>query len=367
MDRALIHTTNLPGYDALKRPPSDSLHLSEELLQPYLHNEAHRTYLNNDTYTRYLKMPKGFIDESDADLLLSIGDELSGEQLPRFSDAAGWAYAEAALTMSHETSANRVQLLSAAEKIWERSLEQSDALLRSSGSDWMYEDSTPFRTALNLAYVQMMKSLVVGNVTDSVRSRTFADTLAIAQSSLLQLEFAGKQPHTDAFGEHLGFLHESNALLSLLYLNDPRYIPIPSSARADSGYYLDHQAHDITIINQHWGAIRKAIPVEIKASASMRDRTRYKALIVRGKMHLAVPGKYSPRYTLEAFASVFEHTHDLEQQKIVDHASTSVQRLLELYQKGGVSTDGTALGVTKFHQSEKVAPFYVARTQAKRS
>jgi hypothetical protein len=360
MERSEIpYDTNLPGYDALTT--RDQLPIADEVLEPYLIPHAYARYLENDAYNKYLHMHKVLVRTGGAEQLIGIGQLLEQEKIPRYLDAAGWAYAEAAMT-NHTTTVEAVGLVIKAEELWEQALSGYRYLAKGDHAEWFTEDSSePYRLALNLAYAPVLKSILVGNVTQSVRERAFADTLAIAQLAGIHLELAKKEGSKFVVSDYSGFIHECNALLALLYLNDPRYIPMPSSARADTGYYHREQTHDIVVINQHWGQIKKIIPIEVKAAASLSDRQRYKALILRGKMHLAVTGMlgcHDARNTLDAFASVFEHTKDKLAQQKVDHAATTVQKLLRLYQQG-MDVDSVAVNsLTQFRETNVVEAAY---------
>ncbi|MBC7459443.1 hypothetical protein H7200_01880 [Candidatus Saccharibacteria bacterium] len=352
----ILYATNLPGYDALTANVMTTVEPST--LIPYLCEQSYRQYLANETYDKYLHIHKVQVGDVGADQLISIGDTLSQESLPRYLDAAAWAYTEAALAQKGSAVAN-VALVSKAETLWQQALSTHKGLERGVNASWFDEDHTMnYRIALNLAYTPLIKSLLVGDTAASVRQRAFADTLAIAQLAGVHINLSKKENDYKAVSEYSGFLHECNALLALLYLNDPRYIPIPSSARADTGYYHRDQTHDIMVLNQHWGHIKKIIPIEVKASASLKDRNRYKALIIRGKMHLSVNGTNDARDTLGAFADVFDHSTNKTSQQKVDHAAVTVKELLRLYQLGMSAETVAVNSLTQFHDSEEVAAIY---------
>jgi len=357
MERSEIqYDTNLPGYDALTTVERTAI--QHEAIEPYLKPKAYKLYLLNETYDKYLHIHKVLVGSKGAEQLIDIGDTLSHETMPRFLDAAAWAYAEAALVIEGST-VDAVNLVSRAEDLWVQSLSTHKDIESGEYADvYEYEYIDTYRTALNLAYAPVLKSMLVGNVTRSVRERVFADTLAIAQLAGIHLELAVKEDNYSAVSEYSGFIHECNALLALLYLDDPRYIPIPSSARADTGYYHPDQTHDITVINQHYGQIKKIIPIEVKAAASLQHKNRYKALIIRGKMHLGVNTGHDPREMLDAFAQVFDHTTDRVMQQNVDNAAVTVRELLRLYQQG-ISPESIAVNsLTQFHDTAHVEQRY---------
>lgn len=147
------------------------------------------------------------------------------------------------------------------------------------------EELVRIADTLSLIYSPLVKSMVVGNVTDTVRHQVFSESALLGKIVADELERYSQAGCVDEVRAFVGLAHEVNALNTMLYIDDPRYLPMPSSARADSGYYHPEQTHDMVIINQHWGTIKKVIPAEIKGRTSLRDRQRYKALLIRGKMH----------------------------------------------------------------------------------
>ncbi|MDB5186995.1 MAG: hypothetical protein JWM07_467, partial [Candidatus Saccharibacteria bacterium] len=76
----------LNGYDSLRTPYRNLTHPSRKSFAP------------NAAYDEYFKMHKVFVGEAGGAQLESIGERLKDEWLPRYLDAAGWAYAESALT-----------------------------------------------------------------------------------------------------------------------------------------------------------------------------------------------------------------------------------------------------------------------------
>lgn len=345
--QSLCEETKLNGFDSLQKARS----LNEE--------SSFTGFSPNTHYASYMNIHKVFVGDSGAEKLVAISDALKEEWLPDYLNVAGWAAVEASLVSSSKTTVDRMKLMDQAEISWQSALTHQSELTQSTERKWLCEDTDEFRIALNLAYLPLMKSIVAGNVTRKVRHDTFADTLAIAQLSAIQLQLASKEGNIDAVGDHLGLGHECNALLAFLYANDPNYLPIPSSYRAGSGYEYRNQTHDISIINQHWGEIQKVFPVEVKAAASIRDRQRYKALIVRGKMHLAVAGRHRPMDTTNAFADVYSGSADERSVRTVHHATNTVRDLLDLYQKGDRPIEFIDYKTrTHFHETTAVAQKY---------
>lgn len=345
----------LPGSDALRTAPyfeSDSDMAEARLV--YDKRESFKANLNNPVYHKYLRMHKVVVGEAGARQLAEIGDALSQEVMPDFLDAAGWAYAEAALASKSQTTVERIEGAAKAESAWLRALvnELDLSAIRDDGD--VADHDTPHRLAMNLAYLPLIKSIIVGNVTKTTMHQVLKDTAEIAMDSSRQLEAAGDDEKGIAIrAQHRGLLFEANALMAMLYMDDPRYVPLPSTARADTGYYHRAQTHDISVINQHWGDIRKVVPVEVKSKASLRDRQRYKAMIIRGKMHLVVEG-HDPRPTTEAFHAIANGAATLKQMASIEKLTTHLREMLRQYQQG-MTAEGLAVNsLTRFHSSAEL-------------
>lgn len=284
-------------------------------------------------YSDYLKIHKVLVGEVTAKRLEAIHHTLQSETLPRYLSVAGWAATEAALAQPNASASYRNKLLEGAHDCWQRALEHQ-LLWNEQGNSYLAEHSAPYRYALDLAHLPLLQALVSGDITKQVRTDVTRDVLNIAEANAVQMRLAMDTGDRTAISDHIGVGHECNAMLAFHSLDSSSLIVVPSSARADSGHHHPHQTHDLLAIQQKWGAIQDMTPIEIKASASQHDRKRYKALLVRGKMHLAVVGKYSPDHTLRAFSSFFNNTQTTEEKYITDHTRQTVLDLYWLYKKG---------------------------------
>ena len=350
----------LPGYDTLRQLDTD-IQLDEsiyDMADTYQVEGMVRSYLKNPAYDQYMRMHKVLVGESGAGQLLTLADKLVQESLPKYLDAAGWAYMEAGLALHDQPTSQRIEMATLAEDCWQRSLLTSRHMVGDEVAEVLYEDADQFRTAINLAFSPILKSMMAGNVTESTRRRAFADTLAIAQTSNLQFRLAKEIGSTDAMTDYIGFMHECNVLLALLRLDNPSYVPCPSFDRSDSGLYNPNQSHDIIIFNQHWGKIKKVIPVEVKSKASKAHRDRYRALLVRGKMHMIIGSGCDPAETLQAFASIYDGSDKPADRRIVTYASDNIRELLRLYQKGQRNGDIKTSSSTTFHDKRYVEHMY---------
>ena len=343
--RLVLPEQHLAGYDSLYR----------SLAQVATAADTHFIFAPNRAYDAYHRLPKTFANEAGAPQLFAIANALRHEWMPRYLEAGGWAAAEGALASNDLSTIDRIRALDDAEEMWMRALERNIAMDTTEGREWLRDASAPYRNAIDIAHIPLMKSLVSGDITATVRERVFADTLAIAQAADVQQAFARKAGDKLIAADLLGFGHECTALLTLQYLDDPRYVPIPSSARAGAGYDYPNQTHDLTVINQHFGDILKVIPVEVKSKASLQHLKRYDALIVRGKMHLSLPGRFLPQHTHDAFAAAYEGTATDIDLQTVENATQVFCDLLKEYQKGGRQDAGVADTPMRFHDTSALA------------
>jgi len=350
----------MPGYDTLQELRADTTNDEVELgaVEPYILNTSHLKFLENDTYHRYLKMHKVALGASGYRELEHIGESLEGQYMPRFVDAGAWSFAEIGLFDQTRTRSERFEFVERAESLWQTALNREMQLNRSvQYGSLIDEHDTPHRLAVTLAFAPLMKDLVKGDVTSSVRMDVLRDVVSIAHMTASDMTAAREGGSISEANGYLGLMHEINAYSALLYNDDPRYIPMPATARGDSGYYHREQTHDMSVINQHWGTVKKVLPIEIKASASLRDRKRYRALIIRGKMHLT-PDGVDPRKTNDAFNRYVDGTANLKDTLIVERLSHDVRDMLRLYQRGGTYERVALGGLTRFYTTRDVAKTY---------
>ncbi len=289
-------------------------------------------------YNDYLKIHKVLVGPKTAKKLESIHNNLRDEPLPRYLSVAGWAAAEAALAQPEKSASYRNALLEETNACWTKALENQ--------LQWGYSDhaqttehSSSYRYALDLAHLPLLQAIVSGNITSTIRHTVAIDVLNIAEANNIQLALAIKQGDYEAVGDHIGIGHECNGLLAFHSLDSASLIAIPSSARADSGHHHPNQTHDLVVIQQKWGTIEDMTPVEIKSTVSQHDRHRYKALLVRGKMHLAVPGKYTPDHTLKSFSALYSGDQTKQEKRITDYVRNTMLGLYWNYKKGDMLTD----------------------------
>ncbi len=354
---------HLPGFEALHdstRQVAQPIEFNELELDLFSRPEPYYSYLNHPSYRRYVQMHKVIVRDGGSEQLLKIAQGLEGEKLPEFLDAAGWAYAESALAGVSLCPEDRLNRVEQAEQLWQEGIAAHDGLNNSQLQDALRSDARPFRMALNLVFTPLIKGIITGDVSRDIRKGVYADMLAVSQLVSIHTNLAWRDGVKEGVGDLSGLTHECNTLLALLYLDDPRYVPLPSSSRADSGYYHADQTHDITIINQHYGNIKKAIPVEVKARPSGRDKRRYKALMISKNdlTHRIDATAYS---TLEAFGKVFDGTATDKDRYITQTVSERVKDLLSDYQKAGRHTGARMDTVSKFYRDPRRGQYYRQR------
>lgn len=350
--------------DMLQPPRSVDTHERTKRMQAIVavneHFDGPYGVLNHPVYDEYARMHKMILDEAGAEELERIGDRLSVEEQYRFLDTAGSAYIESMLARSRSLTVDeKYRLIDQAEFMFEKSMSHQELL-------WQHElrerdSSDIYRSAVWLACMPMLREFASGNVTERVLGETLQRLIAIAETSLVQLDIASRDGRSDAVAEHIGLQHEINAMVALMHQKDPRFLAIPSSERAGTGYYHGEQTHDLVLISQHYGTIRNAIPIEIKAAASRRDRDRYRALIIRGKMHLAVDGKYEPRNVTEMFSRMLRGEATTRDERHLAVIRTNTHELTSRYKRGGKQKDPELTrSPTNYYNADAVASMYTA-------
>ncbi|HET9098412.1 MAG TPA: hypothetical protein VFN51_02230 [Candidatus Saccharimonadales bacterium] len=329
------------GYEALTALPNAT--------------DAPVSFRPNDAYEQYLKMHKVFVGKEGAKQLEDIHFRLQEESMPRYLSVAGWAAAEAALIETDSSTSHRLGLLASSMSCWHRSL-QAQAQLNTLSSDYLKDYTLPYRTALDIAVLPLLEDVVFGDVKSNTCDKVFQDCLNIAQANAVRIRLMDKENDVQGLGEHVGLGYEINALLALNRRRSPTWFAIPSMNRSDSGYYHRQQTHDLLVIHQKRGEILDMAPVEVKSTAGVRERERYRALIVRGKLHLSVNGMHRPGQVLEALTADEEGRASRRELKLVGDISDRFIAMVRDYYRGKklghVATDRS---LTNFHDASVVA------------
>jgi len=312
----------------------------------------HTDLSQNKAFEDYMRMHKVLVGNGGAMRLTSIYERLKEETQPHYLSAAGWAAAEVALVRTDASIGERLSILHDATSMWERALAiqtQKEQLGEEVEYGYMH------RIAIDLAVVPLLSGIITGDVTKDACRKSFEDCLSVARSNMDYLRTAKAKGNVEAVGCHAGVGYECNALLALNRKLSRTWFVIPAMARCDSGYYHRSQTHDLVVIHQKYGAIQSATPVEIKSRASLRDRRRYSALLVRGKMHLSVEGKGKPEYTLDAIGSVYDGVETKEDILIAENATNQFMAMIRDYYAGEVlGAVASKHSVTTFRDNTQV-------------
>lgn len=347
----------LPGFDAFTSFVDASVEehtlVGGDSFEAFIRDPHHSQYLKNTAFHHYIGMQKGMIDVSEVPELLQVADQLEQETLPTYLDAAAWAHAELGLADTTSSAADRMEHIIQAEELWGQAARTELQLQSGEHAELFYDTASAYRLALPLAYTPLMKSIIVGNVTDDIRKQALADTVAFSSAVSRDIKWYESQEDGISKSYLVGLAHELNALSTLLLMDDPRYVPLPSTARADTGYYHPEQTHDIMLLNQHWGVIRKVIPIEVKSRPSRKARNRYKALILRGRMHLSLD-RINPVETAEAFERMLSGEGSMQDVASLERISTDIREMLRLYQTGYTPEALAINSLTRFQKSTQL-------------
>lgn len=220
----------------------------------------------------------------------------------------------------------------------------------------MVEHAYPHRIALDIAVAPLLEGVIVGDVNQGLRRRVFKDCLNIAQSNAVHINLLSRANEIEGVGDHRGFGYECNALLAFNMRFSRGWFVIPSMARSDTGYHHRQQTHDLLIVHHRGGELINTTPIEIKAVASVRDRARYEALLVRGKMHLSFPGKHSPESTLKAIEAVHEGWASNEEASVVSFVTDQFVDMIRDYYAGeALGSLATKRALTQFRDNALVS------------
>lgn len=308
----------------------------------------------NPAYEKYLLMHKVIVGKRGAEQLKGIHAELKDEVLPRYVSAAGWAAVEASLILDDIPAPDRIDLIEEGVDCWRRSL-QMQRDLNSDAPDCLIDNTGPYRAALDMAISPLLKGMVLGYVSRKACREVFEDCLTIAQANAVRINIMARQRDFAGLGDHLGFGFECNALLAFNRRFAGTRFAIPSLLRSDSGHHYGEQTHDLSIIEQQRGELVRLTPVEIKASTKKSDRMRYKALLVRGRGHLAPAGEMGPIETLDAITACYEGTATVQDKRLVESITTLVMGMYKDYCAGDSLVDFTTKrSVTGFHDNARV-------------
>ena len=352
----------LPGFDSLRSEDrkNEFIPHDPELLENATKADfPYRALLTNKTYKRYIKTPKGVAADASVHRLLGFARELEKEQTAEYLESAGGAFAEAALANSEMRVKKRLEILDKADECYMRAIRAYDGQEKTDFADIFRDDSKPFRLALNLAYTPLIRSIVLGDVTDEVRRQSMTDTLAIAELAEVHRQFAMRDGEQTGTCELYGFMHECNVLVAFLHLDNPAYVPVPSFPRADSGYFHKSHTHDIALINQRFGIIKKIIPIEAKKERHKNSVRRYDALLMTRDDIAPSVGDKSIESTLHLFSNIFNgsatETDHLEFKRI----KSRVRNRIREYQRLSPSPNNHDSTPTRFYgdRSQRIMAF----------
>jgi len=307
-------------------------------------------------YDEYLQMDKTLVDAKSVPNLLKTYDALKNAAFPKYLDAAGWAIAESSLMGTQYTVDERLAGLDRAVECWARAIE-IQKVLNVHGEGTFAEHTRPLRLALNIAVMPLLSDVIKGDLREPTCRAVFAECLDIAKYNDIQRCEAAIRGDTYATLEHEGFGHECNGLLAVNRWFSSTKFAIPASARADSGQYLPRQTHDLIAFHQHWGVIRNAIPIEIKGFGSKGDHKRYRALLLRSKIHLSPHGG-TPEQTLAAIDAVYRGEATAEQSDTAEAVSMQVFDMIRDYCAGRRLGEVAIRDTTSFRDNIHVVQKY---------
>ncbi len=288
---------------------------------------------DNDAYHRYIAMHKVIVGQKGASLLLGLVPQLEGTQTPGHLVAAGWAATEAALILGSSDGAVSELLLGVARGAWTKAIAHQ-RWINAQDDHPLADQGLEFRSAVDIAFLPLFSELATGQARNRTLRGVYADVLNIAQAAGVRAHLAEASGTKRMIGELRGVRHEMNGLLAYNRRRSGEWFMIPALSRADNGIYHREQTHDMMAIHQSNRSIVNVVPIEMKAHASKPQRRRYASLLIRGKMHLSIPGKEHPEQVLEALTADYEGTATKADKVLVQNASQKVYRMVGDYLRG---------------------------------
>ena len=283
------------------------------------------------SYDDYLRLEKTSIGHEAAEHLRRIGSELGQESLPRYLSAAGWAAAEAAIIAEQHPREWRHSRLAEAKSYWTQAEELQEQINNEGTRPHLLYHSLPFRLRTDQAFLPLFGEMVDESISYGNLEELYVKLLQIGQHAAVRYHLSLQSGDDEARADFVGFLHEHNALLAIARLRSPTLLAVPSSARADNGHFFPEETHDAQLLHLSWGKILTQIPIEVKAAPSRAQRERYKAVLLRGKMHLTTRVSHSPIDTILSHTREYEGCASAEEVADLKEMTLSIDQLVRDY------------------------------------
>jgi len=322
-----------------------------DLLKMSLDKSWRFSFVPEPSYEEYLRMDKRLVDQTGVPRLLEVYDAMKDQSMPRYLSVAGSAAAEASLMATHFTKRKRLELLDNAVACWSDAVVNSRKIEEASGGV-LAEPSQPLRLALRIATAPLLEAVIRGQVTTATLRQVHQDCLEIAEYNESLRAEAKRRGDRTAASDYYGFSHEINVLLAVNRSFSPTQFALQSFTRSDTGYYLQGQTHDLSIIHQEWGKIRSVTPVEVKNRKRSSDRKRYDALIIDS--HDLCRGQLSVREVLQVLTSAYREPSNVEAVHAANIMTAQMNSMLLSYSSGRELKHGEAISVTKFRDASQI-------------
>lgn len=243
--------------------------------------------------SRYNAMPKHFVGPEAADDLFSIYHTLSEEKpYPSYLYVAGSAAAESGLIGTHLLEVERHRRVQRAREAWLNA--QTLYIERHVDEEWTEAKLTAFtdRVEAQIIYTNLLHDMINGHVRQETIDTVHYNLIRLAVRNLNMYEQGYANRDHGAISSRRGLAHELATTGAITRLRCPSFFAMPTVARGDDGSYFKDEVHDVQVLEQSWGAIRSAVPIEVKPSGAYQ-LGRYKSAVVKGRVHLKLPSATS--------------------------------------------------------------------------
>lgn len=279
----------------------------------------------------YLRMNKVLVRSSGAAELVDMADRLEDKEADSSNTMSirGWMLTEASLAGDQAFSwKERNELLDRAETAFGTAIIPAN--------EYKIFTDHRYRIALAMAHLPLIRAVVDGDVTSDVQESVTQDVLEIANTVRLAPERLN------------GLSHELSMMGLIHMMNDPRYVVIPSTYRGGNGMHHKSQTHDLSLIKQHYGAIRQIQPLEIKTTVADHHRQRYwSTLLSSGTIISSLSN--NPAVFNRSMLDVFNGNASEAQFQAVQVAMDSLVQSLKTYRTTGKPKRHSMHTVTQFY------------------
>jgi hypothetical protein len=299
---------------------------------------------HREAYMKYLALDKGLVHYPGGYRhLLRSHDVLKDSSTSVHQSGAGWAAIELAMMANDMEYDKRLELVEKGILCWRDAVGLYDKQANAGIPD-MLNYSNAGRTELNVAMSPLLRGIISGDLSESVKRSVFMDCVRIAKTNFALGMEAGNAGNSGVKRDYAGFSMENLVMLGVNQQFEGEQLALVSSLRAGDGLYDPRKTHDLVLALPKDRTVSHATPVEVKSDIRPHHWERYKALLI-GRQHLRLDQPMS--YMLDALEAVGQDTADSAQWAAARLLHECVITRVDRY-RTGKRTSGSKT-VTRYH------------------